>query len=108
MRPTYARATAFAALAALGFSFGLGTTPAHAARNGYLRPRVVWGGYAPRAYAPPPAPAARSVTPRWGYAPASRPAPPASGVRQGTPPAHHREYGTGRNVFMHKPWLPGQ
>jgi|GEM_PF-2400620 len=97
--------------------------------NGYA-PNTGWSGYAATAApAPVAAPAAPSTA--WnGYAPATgwRTYNPGASWRGYTPgavvpratvprqsttsaptrfrPAHYREYGSGRNVFMHKPWLP--
>ncbi|QEH32940.1 hypothetical protein OJF2_14300 [Aquisphaera giovannonii] len=86
--------------------------------SGYA-PAGGWAGYVPPTAAPPSAtaptrvyvqptqpavgPASPVVTrPYVRYVPAARRSAPA------TPPAHYREFGTGRNVFLHKPWLPNQ
>ena len=75
------------------------------------------GGYAPQAttpvYAYPPSAAAwqgYAPTTAWqGYTPgvASAPRARTGGGTAGQPVSrHNREYGTGRTVHMHKPWLP--
>ncbi|SIN85748.1 hypothetical protein SAMN05444166_1296 [Singulisphaera sp. GP187] len=99
--------------------------------NGYA-PGYGWSGYSPNVYTPPvsaqPAPkstwrgdslaTARSganagVVRRFdrpGVVSQPRPAARANSTRttKDFKPAHYREFGTGRNVFMHKPWLPNQ
>lgn len=76
-------------------------------------PGSAWSGYAPatpwRGYNPPVAgrPSNPGVVVQRPAVPlqptlAPRSTPSASGFRAST----YREYGTGRNMFMHKPWLP--
>jgi len=99
-------------------------------------PGTSWSGYAPpvvttapqpaTTYVPtvPPAvvttpPAATTTAPpratiryySQGYANgpyAQAPATPGRATRLATPPAFYREFGSGRNLFLHKPWLPNQ
>src|SRR4051812_43512739 len=73
------------------------TPPAGTAWGGYApTPGVSTGGYV-RSYAP-----ARQYTPAPRYVPAPRVTTGAR-MRASTP---YRDDSTGRNVFMHKPWLP--
>ncbi|WP_406698277.1 hypothetical protein V5E97_05405 [Singulisphaera sp. Ch08] len=96
--------------------------------NGYVSGNG-WTRYSPNVVAPPaPAQTAQATAPAaaWrGYNPgeAWRSYRPGTAL-QGRPtasaptssrttrsastfkPSHYREYGTGRNMFMHKPWLP--
>lgn len=78
-----------------------------------------WAGYAPAvpaqpstAYVQPPARAYVQPTPvAPGYVynvptQATVAVPRAAAPRR-VQPAYYRELGTGRNVFLHKPWLPG-
>ena len=68
--------------------------PTANAWQGYA-PATAWQGYAPQA-------AWQGYTP-GSYNPAAvRPAP----TRHSPISSRNREYGTGRNVHMHKPWLP--
>jgi hypothetical protein len=101
-------------------------------------PAYPWGAYAPNGYVTiAPAPAPRPNTAWSGYAPSTAWQAYQAGVAwQGyapgrvvtgyaTPPglttvtprpattsrfnaSTYREFGSGRNVFLHKPWLPGQ
>jgi hypothetical protein len=83
-----------------------------------LPPGSAWAGYAPatvwRGYVPvsPASPVVGTVAPRSVSAPVVTRSVQRDGwanysIRQ-TTPAHYREFGSGRNVYMHKPWLPGQ
>lgn len=97
----------------------------------YYPPGSVWQGYSPgtpwRGYAPPavttttPAPAGtvyqppvqvaqpNVVYPQVTYVPQTRAvAQPGTTSRRTVAPAYYREFGSGRNVFLHKPWLPNQ
>lgn len=93
----------------------------------YYPPGSVWQGYSPgtpwRGYAPPAAPPAGTVYqppvatttppvavpglvyPQVRYVPQTR---AVTTSRRTVQPAYYREFGTGRNIFMHKPWLPNQ
>jgi len=100
----------------------------------YYPPGSIWEGYSPgtawRGYSPPvvadtpaptPAPPAgtvyisptqpvqRYIYPQVTYQP-QRQVVTRSGPYGGraVTPAFYREFGTGRNVFLHKPWLPNQ
>ncbi|MFO0890748.1 MAG: hypothetical protein U0790_16585 [Isosphaeraceae bacterium] len=96
--------------------------------QGYA-PGTAWRGYAPPAvtavppapagviYPPPafatvPAPVAAGTVyqPATVYTPLVRtvPSQPVRATQRAVAPAYYREFGTGRNVFMHKPWLPNQ
>jgi hypothetical protein len=95
----------------------------------YYPPGTVWQGYAPgtawRGYVPPvvttpPAagatpsvPGTVAVAPRLVYPSVVAPSGPATtqpstSSRRTVAPAFYREFGTGRNLFLHKPWLPNQ
>jgi hypothetical protein len=97
----------------------------------YYPPGTIWQGYAPgtawRGYlppvvtvTPPPGGATASVSGTTAVAPrlvypsvvvapsGAGTAPPGTSSRMRVAPAYYREFGTGRNIFMHKPWLPNQ
>ncbi|WP_435016515.1 hypothetical protein TA3x_004082 [Tundrisphaera sp. TA3] len=119
-------------VAAVGLS-GIASNSANAQGNGSgwqgYAPGYTWGTYAaPNYTVVTPAPAPRPAVGWQGYQPAQawqgyqpaqawqgyqpgqavRRAPAARSYSAPRAPAHHREFGTGRNVFHHKPWLPGQ
>jgi hypothetical protein len=95
-----------------------GHAPANPWQNYW--PGVSWGDYAPTAATTPPRPASSTTAlpadmpvivryqyPRYVPGSYSAAAPRARG---GTSivksPAFYREFGTGRNIFISKPWLP--
>jgi hypothetical protein len=86
--------------------------------QGYAPATTLWRYYDPATgwhYYYAPATAATAATPATATAPtaaaptAAAPARPMARMGSAGQPINrtNREYGTGRNVHMHKPWLPG-
>ena len=99
------RMTVLAGVLTIG-GLGLIASPAHAQAPGGAAPASApryyygWGYNGWGYYTYPPVP---SVPARGGYF--SSPAPARSSPAARTTPSTYHEFGTGRNVYLAKPWL---